>query len=119
MVKRRDDIWNQASCRGGKNRELFFLLTEKDPTEVAATQIDHAKNICRSCPVRNQCLDWALESGQDAGVWGGMTAIERRELKRRAALPPTQGQTGMRRAPVSRRSPGHGLSEEEIAELDE
>jgi WhiB family redox-sensing transcriptional regulator len=31
------------------------------------------------------CLQWALESGQDAGVWGGMSEDERRALKRRTA----------------------------------
>ncbi|HLS13993.1 MAG TPA: WhiB family transcriptional regulator, partial [Beutenbergiaceae bacterium] len=31
------------------------------------------------------CLKWALESGQDAGVWGGMSEDERRALKRRTA----------------------------------
>jgi WhiB family redox-sensing transcriptional regulator len=32
-----------------------------------------------------QCLQWALESGQDAGVWGGTSEDERRAMKRRAA----------------------------------
>ena len=37
------------------------------------------------CSVREQCLAWALESGQDAGVWGGLSEDERRAMKRRAA----------------------------------
>ena len=36
-------------------------------------------------PVVDTCLKWALENGQDAGVWGGMSEDERRSLKRRAA----------------------------------
>jgi WhiB family redox-sensing transcriptional regulator len=35
--------------------------------------------------VLDRCLQWALESDQDAGVWGGMSEDERRALKRRAA----------------------------------
>jgi WhiB family redox-sensing transcriptional regulator len=35
--------------------------------------------------VKEPCLAWALESGQDAGVWGGLSEDERRALKRRAA----------------------------------
>ncbi|MGA9716339.1 MAG: WhiB family transcriptional regulator, partial [Aeromicrobium sp.] len=35
--------------------------------------------------VRDQCLQWALESGQDHGVWGGLSEDERRTLKRRNA----------------------------------
>jgi WhiB family redox-sensing transcriptional regulator len=33
--------------------------------------------------VREPCLRWAVESGQDAGVWGGMSEDERRAYKRR------------------------------------
>ena len=39
--------------------------------------------VCNRCPVTSQCLAWALETGQDAGVWGGMSEDERRALKRR------------------------------------
>jgi WhiB family redox-sensing transcriptional regulator len=48
-------------------------------------QVENAKAICRRCDVREQCLSWALESGQDHGVWGGLSEDERRALKRRAA----------------------------------
>ena len=40
------------------------------------------KLICRDCPVRATCLDWALASGQEAGIWGGLTEDERRRLRR-------------------------------------
>ena len=40
--------------------------------------------MCNRCPVTNQCLSWALETGQDAGVWGGLSEDERRAIKRRA-----------------------------------
>jgi len=43
------------------------------------------KKICERCPVKEPCLAWALESGQDAGVWGGLSEDERRAMKRRAA----------------------------------
>jgi WhiB family redox-sensing transcriptional regulator len=48
-------------------------------------QIEEAKAVCRRCDVREACLQWALESGQDAGVWGGLSEDERRALKRRNA----------------------------------
>jgi WhiB family redox-sensing transcriptional regulator len=48
-------------------------------------QIEEAKAVCRRCPVVDTCLAWALESGQDAGVWGGLSEDERRALKRRNA----------------------------------
>ena len=44
-----------------------------------------ALEMCQRCPVVSECLTWALETGQDAGVWGGMSEDERRSLKRRRA----------------------------------
>lgn len=50
-----------------------------------AAEIENAKAICRTCPVIERCLQWALETGEQWGVWGGLSEDERRSLKRRAA----------------------------------
>jgi hypothetical protein len=42
-----------------------------------------AKAICRACDVREKCLEWALERGESAGVWGGLTERERNKLNKR------------------------------------
>ena len=61
--------------------ELFFPIGNSGP---ALLQIDEAKQVCRRCSVMEECLRWAIESGQDAGrVRGGMSEDERRALKRR------------------------------------
>jgi WhiB family redox-sensing transcriptional regulator len=79
---RRGFDWrHRAACRD-EDPELFFPIGNTGP---ALLQIEDAKTVCRRCPVIDQCLQWALESGQDAGVWGGMSEDERRALKRRAA----------------------------------
>jgi WhiB family transcriptional regulator, redox-sensing transcriptional regulator len=44
-----------------------------------------AKQVCRGCPVRTECLVYAMETPVDHGVWGGLTERERRRLRRRAA----------------------------------
>jgi WhiB family redox-sensing transcriptional regulator len=44
-------------------------------------QIAEAKAVCAACPVRIDCLGYALETGQDAGVWGGTSEKERREIR--------------------------------------
>ena len=44
-----------------------------------------AKQICALCEVRQQCLQYALDTNQMGSVWGGLTTIERGRLKRRAA----------------------------------
>lgn len=44
-----------------------------------------AKRVCRSCEVRAECLEYALDTDQRFGIWGGMSERERRRLKRQAA----------------------------------
>jgi WhiB family redox-sensing transcriptional regulator len=41
-----------------------------------------AKAVCRACPVRNECLSYALEQDERFGIWGGTSERERRELRR-------------------------------------
>jgi WhiB family transcriptional regulator, redox-sensing transcriptional regulator len=73
------DWRHKAACRE-VDPELFFPIGNSGP---ALLQIDEAKQVCRRCTVMNECLRWAIDSGQDAGVWGGMSEDERRALKRR------------------------------------
>jgi len=63
------DWRHDAACRD-EDPELFFPIGNTGP---ALIQIDEAKAVCRRCPVVDECLLWALESGQDAGVWGGLS----------------------------------------------
>ncbi|MFF3015613.1 WhiB family transcriptional regulator [Streptomyces sp. NPDC057939] len=75
------DWRHQAACRQA-DPDLFFPIGSSGP---ALLQIEEAKAICRNCPVLDECLQWALEGGQDMGVCGGLTEDERRALKRRTA----------------------------------
>ena len=59
--------------------ELFFPIGTAGP---ALLQLERAKQVCAGCQVRISCLDWALATGQDAGVWGGTGEDERRALRR-------------------------------------
>lgn len=49
--------------------------------------IDYAKSYCHRCPAADRCLQWALETGEEHGVWGGLTEDERRQLRRRPVRP--------------------------------
>jgi WhiB family transcriptional regulator, redox-sensing transcriptional regulator len=82
LRSRRMDWRHKAICRDEDPEELFFPVGNSGP---ALAQIADAKVVCNRCPVTAECLSWALESGQDAGVWGGMSEDERRALKRRNA----------------------------------
>jgi len=73
------DWRHRAICRH-VDPELFFPIGTTGP---AAVQVEEAKAVCGRCPVVNDCLQWALASGQDAGVWGGLDEDERRALRRR------------------------------------
>lgn len=75
------DWRSQAACLT-EDPELFFPIGNTGP---ALVQIEEAKAVCRRCDVVETCLKWAMESGQDAGVWGAMSEDERRALKRRTA----------------------------------
>jgi WhiB family redox-sensing transcriptional regulator len=76
------DWRHHAACRD-EDPELFFPIGTSGP---ALLQVEQAKAVCRRCTVTDQCLRWALESGQDAGVWGGMSEEERRAVKRRGGM---------------------------------
>jgi len=74
--------WRHRAACLDEDPELFFPIGNTGP---AIMQIEEAKQVCRRCDVREQCLAWALEAGQDHGVWGGLSEDERRALKRRNA----------------------------------
>lgn len=58
---------------------------DRDPDDLFVTgaRQREAREICRPCPVRTECLAHALDHGIEFGVWGGMTERERRALLRR------------------------------------
>ena len=76
---RRPDWMSAAACMG-EPLEIFYPDTESDA--------DLAKAICEVCPVRIDCLDYALANfrgATDSGVWGGTTERERAAIRRRIA----------------------------------
>lgn len=64
---------HHAACRG-IDPEVFHPVSEEDAEE--------AKAICTLCPVRPQCLEYALGNREREGVWGGLTDRERRRILR-------------------------------------
>ena len=71
--------WDEeAACRS-TDPDVFF---PRDDMKGRGHDVRAAKRICRGCPVRTQCLEFALEARLEHGVWGGLTDTERRSLRR-------------------------------------
>lgn len=74
-----DDVWRKdAACRDS-DPDLFFPV---GTTGLAVEQIENAKAVCAECDVQVDCLDFALRTKQEYGVWGGTTEDERRKIRR-------------------------------------
>ncbi len=67
-----------ASCRD-TDPDLFFPVGTTGP---AIEQIEIAKAVCNTCEARLECLEYALTTNQDSGIWGGTSEEERRKIRR-------------------------------------
>ncbi|WP_055494196.1 WhiB family transcriptional regulator [Streptomyces sp. TP-A0356] len=85
--------WLRYAACVGEDPELFFPVGTTGPAVVEAAA---AKRVCRRCPVIDECLAWALSSGQTAGVWGGTDERERAELLRATRERPTTARRSAR-----------------------
>jgi WhiB family redox-sensing transcriptional regulator len=74
----RDDWRDVAACRD-TDPDLFFPVGTTGP---AIEQIENAKAVCRGCEAQAVCLEYALVTNQDSGVWGGTSEEERRQLRK-------------------------------------
>ena len=74
LVASREPWMEQGECRG-LDPELFFPTRGGDSST--------AKSICTTCPVADECLDYALRTCQKYGIWGGASERDRRGMRRR------------------------------------
>jgi WhiB family redox-sensing transcriptional regulator len=75
--------WHQYANCLGVDPDLFF------PERGASTR--EAKEVCRGCIVREDCLEYALANGEKFGIWGGMSERERRRIRRQRSIAARQG----------------------------
>ena len=71
--------WRFEAACGEADPELFFPIGNSGP---ALLQVQDAKALCHTCPVLEQCRQWALDFGEEAGVWGALSEDERRAIRR-------------------------------------
>ena len=69
--------WQDSANCLGVDPDLFF------PERGASTR--EAKEVCKGCIVRGECLEYALANGEKFGIWGGLSERERRRLRRQRA----------------------------------
>ena len=75
-----DYDWRHGAICRDTDPSLFFPV---GTTGQALVLIDRAKEVCGDCDVARDCLEFALETNQDSGIWGGLTEEERRVIRRR------------------------------------
>lgn len=76
---REDDAgpWHsEAACR--RDEAGLFFAPSKEPTAARLAREEAAKRVCARCPVMVECREHALMQPEPYGVWGGLTAAERR-----------------------------------------
>ena len=86
MVESNEQLeWQEdAACRELDN--IIFFGAEDGESELERQSREaQAKSICHTCPVKEPCLEFAMETNQRYGIWGGHTDKERASLKRRRA----------------------------------
>jgi WhiB family redox-sensing transcriptional regulator len=66
--------WRMLGACRGLDASVFYPENDEDA--------EIAKQVCRECGVRTACLEFALESREKVGVWGGATERERRRMLR-------------------------------------
>ena len=72
-----DEAPEQVPCTSYP--DLFF----GDDWNSAIADLRAAKNLCKSCPIMLQCATYGLEAEEEHGVWGGLTPLDRKKLRRR------------------------------------
>ncbi len=74
------DEWRRnAACRD-TDPDLFFPVGTTGP---AIEQIANAKAVCQQCEAQTDCLEFAIATNQDSGIWGGTSEEERRQLRKK------------------------------------
>ena len=83
--------WRDSAACVREDLNLFFPISTVG--RAAQQQVDAAKAVCGRCPVRQDCLEWALDVGPEFGIFGGCTEVERRRLRNERSSGPQWSST--------------------------
>jgi len=84
VVLRMDTDWTDIAQCVGTDQAIFFPTSKYyEDSPRWAELVSIAKSICRVCPVVKECLEYAMTTNQDEGIWGGLTPRERGRRRNR------------------------------------
>jgi WhiB family redox-sensing transcriptional regulator len=75
-----DEFWQARAACKGQHAYLFFPPNHFERKHEKAQRELAAKSICRSCPVIDECREYALAIREPHGIWGGLTELERKAI---------------------------------------
>ena len=79
-AQRVEEVWHlRAACRGPQAAVFYPPGTFERKADKVARE-SRAKEICRTCPVKQPCLDYAVNIREPHGIWGGLNEAERKTL---------------------------------------
>lgn len=79
-AQRVEQTWQQrAACRG-PHAVIFYPPASFERKDDRRRREARAKEICRTCVVKEACLQYALSINESHGIWGGLNEVERRAL---------------------------------------
>lgn len=79
-AQRVEETWQvRAACRGPQ-ASVFFPPPQFERKDEKLERERRAKEICTSCSVRKECLDYALRIREPHGIWGGLSESERKVI---------------------------------------
>ena len=78
-----DTTWRIAALCRCDDAVHFFAPNRLERKEEKDFREAQARAICGRCPVRDVCLDYAIDVGETHGIWGGLNELQRRRLRER------------------------------------
>jgi len=79
-AQRVEETWQlKAACRGPQSA-VFFPPAVFERKDEKLEREARAKDICRTCPVKSPCLDYAIRIKEPHGIWGGLNETERKNI---------------------------------------
>jgi WhiB family redox-sensing transcriptional regulator len=76
----------EAACREHPNADIFFTEPSAGASRTVLADYRDALELCSLCPVRDACLNYALDLNLE-GIWGGLTTSARRTIYSRPYAP--------------------------------